>query len=105
MIFEIDDIIPFVRRNGHEMHTIRQIIRYDSGYLKDLFVNDIRVCFSEKCFLEILRLTKGHYDNWESCNQIPNIFNSLKTYQSPYLYDFNDESLIQLNKERLSNHK
>lgn len=40
MIFEIDDIIPFVNRTEHVNHTIRQIIRYDSGYLKDLFIND-----------------------------------------------------------------
>lgn len=58
MIFEIDDIIPFINRKEHVNHTIRQIIRYDSGYLKDLFLKDNRVCFSEKCLAELLRLTK-----------------------------------------------
>ena len=45
MILEIDDIIPFSKR--HKNETIRQIVRYDSGYLKDLFLKDESICFSE----------------------------------------------------------
>lgn len=101
MIFEIDDIIPFVQRKEHVNHTIRQIIRYDSGYLKDLFLKDNRVCFSEKCLTELLQLTKGHFDNWVNVGT-SNIFNGIKSYKSPYLFDFNDESIIKTNKERLN---
>lgn len=101
MIFEIDDIIPFVKRKEHINHTIRQIIRYDSGYLKDLFLKDNRVCFSEKCLAELLRLTKGHFDNWENA-ETRNIFNGIKPYKSPYFFDFNNEVIVKTNKERLN---
>lgn len=101
MIFEIDDIIPFINRKEHVNHTIRQIIRYDSGYLKDLFLKDNRVCFSEKCLAELLRLTKGHFDNWENA-ETKNIFIGIKTYKSPYLFDFNNEVIMKTNKDRLN---
>ena len=62
MIYELDDIILCSKRHSNE--TIRQIIRYDSGYLKDLMLKNDEVIFSEKCFEELKRLTKGHKDNW-----------------------------------------
>lgn len=102
-MFNIDDVIPFIRRKEHQNQTIRQIIRFDSGYLKDLFLNDERVVFSEECFAELCRLTKDHRDNWEEPEkETSNVFDSLKTYRTPYLHDFNDEKLKQLNQERLS---
>lgn len=100
MIFEIDDIIPFSRK--HDGETIREIIRYDSGYLKDLMIKDNRVVFSDTCFNEIKRLTKNHFDNWETpSNSKISIFKKLKTYAQPYLYNFNDNELETLNKQRL----
>lgn len=100
MIFEIDDEIPFSKR--HEGETIRQILRYDSGYIKDLFLKDNRVAFSRECFAEICRLTKGHFDNWEKPEkETSSIFSQLKHYASPYLYDFNEGNLEAINKERL----
>ncbi len=99
MIESIDEKIPFSRRHLNE--TIRQIIRYDSGYLKDLFLNDERVVFSDECLSDLCRLTKGHKDNWETpSTQAKNIFDSLKSYRSPYLYDFNDTKIIKINKAR-----
>lgn len=102
MIESIDEIIPF--SNRHKGETIRMIIRYDSGYLKDLFLRDDRLYFSQKCFSEICRLTRGHFDNWEKpTNNHGSVFAGLKPYARPYLYDFNDESLRLLNEERLLN--
>lgn len=56
MVLDIDSIIPFSKR--HKGETVREIIRYDSGYLKDLMIKDDRVVFSDTCFNEIKRLTK-----------------------------------------------
>ena len=104
MIFEIDDNIPFCNRNEHKQHTIRQIIRYDSGYLKDLFTKDKRLVFSLECYKNLMRLTKGHRDNWEKPINKPNsIFNELKTYKTPYLFDFNDSIIESENTKRLNN--
>lgn len=101
MIFELDDKIPFSKR--HEGETIRQILRYDSGYLRDLMIRDNRVVFSVSCFSEIMRLTKSHYDNWEKPKNMKiSILDKLKTYRSPYLYNFDDGTLEKLNKERLN---
>lgn len=101
IITSIDVTIPFSRRHANE--TIRNIIRYDSGYLKDLFLKDERVVFSETCLLDIQRLTKGHKDNWENpVNATDSIFDSLKKYSSPYLFDFNDEKINEINAQRLN---
>lgn len=51
MKYNLDDVIEFSQK--HSGRTIRQIIRYDSGYLKDLFVRDERVVFSEDCFKDL----------------------------------------------------
>lgn len=81
MILDIDSVIPFSKRHGGE--TIREIIRYDSGYLKDLMLKDDRVVFSDTCFYEIKRLTKNHFDNWETPSDSGmSIFKKLKTYVS-----------------------
>ena len=100
--YEIDDIIPFVKREEHIGNTIRQIIRYDSGYLKDLFFKDKRVVFSRACMDELKHLTKGHFDNWKMpyCSS-NNIFSNQKKYKSPYLYDFNDTLIEKENVKRL----
>ena len=100
MIFEIDDIIPFSKR--HKGETIRQIIRYDSGYLKDLFLKDKRICFSMNCYSDLIKLTQNHKDNWEKGNDTGNIFTQLKSYKTPYLFCFNDEKLRKINEERLN---
>ncbi|MGM9841133.1 MAG: hypothetical protein ACI31D_02910 [Candidatus Limisoma sp.] len=102
MIENIDEIIPFSKR--HKNETVRQIIRADSGYLKDLFLNDSRLVFSPECFKEICRLTAGHKDNWEKPNHpTPLVFQQYKPYKVSYLYDFNDEELLKTNNERLLN--
>lgn len=102
MIFNIDDIIPFCRRDEHLTHTIRQIIRYDSGYLKSLFENDERLVFSLECYDELKRLTKGHWDNWETpSNETNTVFDRLKSYKTPYLYDFNNPDIEKINLNRL----
>ena len=102
MIYELDNTIGFSKR--HIGETIRQIIRYDSGYLKDLFLKDNRLVFSASCFEELCRLTKGHKDNWEPTSKTSNIFQQLKPYASPYIYDFNDENLKDLNNKRLNDY-
>ena len=100
MIFDIDDVIPFSKR--HKGETIRQIIRYDSGYLRDLFLKDERVSFSRESFAEICRLTQGHYDHWEKPNkETKSIFSQYKSYKSPYLYDFNLGGLEEINNKRI----
>lgn len=100
MIKSVDEIIPFSKR--HKDETVRQIIRSDSGYLKDLFLKDDRLVFSQECFKEICRLTAGHKDNWETpSNPTNSVFHRCKTYGVNYLFDFNKIELLQLNNERL----
>lgn len=105
IISDIDSCIPFSKR--HPDDTIREILRYDSGYLKDLFYKDDKIVFTEDCLAEICRLTAKHEDNWEMPPAKPglSVFARLKTYKSPYLFNFNDEDLIRLNNLRLKNLK
>lgn len=99
VIDSIDITIPFSKRHPNE--TIRSILRYDSGYIKDLFIRNQNIVFTSEVFEELKKLTLGHRDNWVS-PAIPskNIFRDLKSYKTPYLFDFNDEFIFNLHKER-----
>lgn len=100
MIKSIDEVLQFSRRHPNE--TIRQIIRSDSGYLKDIFVKNENIFFSQECFDEICRLTKGHKDNWERPNnKTESVLHQLKVYGTPYLFDFNNNDLKELNNQRM----
>lgn len=101
IISDIDTKIPYSKRHPDE--TIREILRYDSGYLKDLFYKDEDIVFSIECLTEICRLTAKHEDNWEMppVKAGMSVFTRLKTYKSPYLFNFNDEDLIRSNNLRL----
>lgn len=106
MIYEIDDVIQFSKR--HAGKSIREIVRYDSGYIKDLMTKDCRFVVSESCFAELVKLTSGFRDNWEKPKcQTVNIFHSLKSYVSPYLYDFekDTENVRGINTQRLERMK
>ena len=98
MIDSLDSMIPFSKR--HKGETIREIIEYDSGYLKDLFLKNEELVFSQACFDEICKLTKGHKDNWKPIES-DSIFSKLKPYAVPYLYDFNRKNLRDINNVRL----
>lgn len=100
MIFELDDKISFSKR--HKDETIRQILRYDSGYIKDLIMKNDEFALSEESFSEACRLTKGMHDNWEKPNaKTDSIFDSLKPYGSPYPFDLNDEDVRIANQKKL----
>lgn len=45
MIHSIDEKLPFSRKHSDE--TIREILRYDSDYLKDLFLKNDNLCFNK----------------------------------------------------------
>ena len=96
MIYNIDDEI---RSGGrHRGETIREIARYDSGYIKDRIKKDKSFVISGQCFGELAQITAGHRDNWEKPKSpIKNIFHAIKTYGGPYLYDFNED------KDRVKN--
>ena len=102
MVYEIDDKIPFSKR--HKEETIREIVRYDSGYIKDLILKNSDFAVSKACFEELAQLTNNHKDNWvKPCNNTSNIFNCLKKYASPYLYDFkkDEKGVKAINEQRL----
>lgn len=102
MIFEIDDTIYFSKK--YPGKAIKEIAKTDSGYLRDLMKKDERFILSEKCYQELMELTRGMYDDWKKPETpTDSIFDSLKPYTRPYGFDFNDEELIKLNRNRLSN--
>ena len=103
IITSLDVCIPFSQRHPNE--TIRIIIRYDSGYLKDLFLKNKEICFTEDCLSELCRLTRGFHDNWEKpINPTSSIFYQVKSYRTPYQFDFNNNIIIEENSRRLKSH-
>lgn len=61
LVSSLDIRIPFSKRHPNE--TIREILRYDSGYIKDLLLKNEHFVFSLECLQEVKILTKGHRDN------------------------------------------
>lgn len=83
--------------------TIEEVLRKDSGYIKDLIMLNSNFCLSENGMREAQELTKGFYDKWAKPEQpTDNIFDSLRVYTKPYDFDFNNEKLINKNKENLN---
>lgn len=99
MVFEIDDIIPFSKR--HKNETIRNIVVSDSGYIKTMIEKNEDFVLSEKAYEEVAKITKGHKDAWQPQKDTGNIFDELKTYAVPYLFDFNNEELQKINQKKL----
>lgn len=102
MIHEIDDVIECSRR--HHGETIREIARYDSGYIKDLIKKNDKFVISETCLTELEKLTAGFRDNWtKPTKPTSNIFHNIKIYASPYQYDFGEdiENVKDINQQRL----
>ena len=99
LITDIDTKIPFSKR--HPGLTIRQILRSDSGYIKDLFIHN-RICFTPECLNEICKLTAKHEDNWSTPQIKPgqSIFTGCRPYKSSYLFNFNNDDLIAENEAR-----
>lgn len=101
LVTTLDIRIPFSKRHPNE--TIREILRYDSGYIKDLLVKNETFVFSKDCFQELKTLTSGHADNWTMPPKpTSSIFDSLKSYATPYLFDFNNPDIEKLNNSKLS---
>ena len=102
LVTSLDIRIPFSKRHPNE--TIRVIARYVSGYLKDLLVKDESFVFSLECYQELKALTLGHKDNWVKPDiATKSIFDSLKPYRVPYLFDFNNSEIEELNTLKLKN--
>lgn len=105
MIYNIDDEIR--SRGRHRGETIREIARYDSGYIKDRIKKDKSFMISGQCFVELARITAGCRDNWEKPkSSVKNIFHALKSYGTPYMYDFKeDKDMIRGEAHRKLLHK
>ena len=83
--------------------TIEEVLRKDSGYIKDLIMLNPNFCLSEKGMSEAQELTKGFYDKWTKPEQpTNNIFDSLRVYREPYDFDFNNNEVIAKNQEKLN---
>lgn len=84
--------------------TLEEVLKKDSGYIKDLIKLHPYFCLSEECMLKAQQITQGFYDKWVKPEQISlNVFESLRAYRNPYDFDFNDEEVVRLNSLKLSN--
>lgn len=101
--YSLNSIFPTYGNWKYKGETIEEVLQKDSGYIKDLIRLHPTFCLSEECMLEAQKITKGFYDKWTKPKQISqNIFESLRTYRSPYDFDFNDESIKELNSLKLA---
>lgn len=102
--YSLNNTFPNSGNWKYKGETIEEVLRKDSGYIKDLIKLHPYFCLSEECMLEAQQITKGFYDKWVKPKQMSkNIFESLRVYSKPYDFDFNDEEVIRLNNLKLSN--
>lgn len=97
MVYQIDDIFPSRRYRGE---TIRVVLLKDSGYIKGLILKNESFALSDECTEKAKRITKGHCDNWKKPESPQTVFEGLKKYGVPYGFDFNDEAIQKINKQK-----
>ncbi len=96
--WNINDIFPL--RWKYQGETIGDVLKKDSGYIKDLIRLHHSFCLSEECMAEAQKITKGFKDEWVK-PQNPKTLN-VKIYRIPYGFDFNEEELVKLNQQKLN---
>lgn len=101
--YNINDSFPNNGNWKYKGETIKDVLKKDSGYIKDLIKKHKYFCLSEKCMLDAQEMTKGFYDKWTKPEKpTNNIFDSLRVYTAAYDFDFNNEEIVQLNNTKLS---
>lgn len=104
-VYDINDTFPLRRGWKYKGETVFEVLQKDSGYIKDLIRLHPTFCLSEECMAEAQQITKGFYDERVKPKHIPpkNIFEGLRTYRTPYKFDFNNDEIVRLNRSKLSN--
>ena len=100
MLYDIDDRFPLRGNWRYKGETIREVLQKDSGYIKDLIRLDDIFALTDECMEEAKRITKGHRDNWKKPENPQTVFEGLKKYGVPYGFDFNDEAIQKINKQK-----
>lgn len=102
MIYNIDDTFP---SRKYKNKTIREVLKIDSGYIKDYLLRNKDFILSAECLLEAQKITKGNIDKaWVKPEKAESIFDYFKPYRLPYDYDFNDKKIIETNNFKLKEH-
>lgn len=101
MIYDINDTFPIRGNWKYKGETIENVLKKDSGYIRDLIRLNKDFILSEDCMNEAKLITKGHKDLWEKPNNPQSIFDTLKPYGVPYGFDFNNEEIQKINKQKI----
>lgn len=97
-IYEIEDRFPKLCSWKYQEETVREVLKKDSGYVKDLILLNETFALSEDAFTEAMAMTKGFVDNRDE----ETLNDPKKRKKAAYDYDFNDEKIIELNREKLN---
>lgn len=100
--YGLNSIFPSRGSWKYKGKTIEEVLKQDSGYIKDLIKLHSYFCLSEECMLEAQLMTKGFQDKWVKPEKPTTILDNLKTYGVPYDFDFNNDEIIHLNKQKLN---
>ena len=60
-------------------------------------------CLSEECMAEAQKITKGFKDEWVKPQNPKTLLDYAKPYGIPYGFDFNNEEIINLNRQKINN--
>lgn len=102
--YNLNNTFPNSGNWKYKGETIEEVLKKDSGYIKDLIKLHPYFCLSEECMFEAQQITKGFYDKWVKPKQVSlNVFESLRVYGKPYDFDLNDKGVARLNNLKLSN--
>ncbi len=96
--YELNDKFPDLCTWKYKNETIKEALLKDSGYVKELILLNEKFVLSESAFEEAKQITRGFVDTRdEETKSDPS-----KAKKTPFDFDFNDEKLRALNKEKLS---
>ena len=99
--WNINDIFPL--RWKYQGETIGDVLKKDSGYIKDLIRLHHSFCLSEECMAEAQKITKGFKDEWVKPQNPKTLLDYAKPYGIPYGFDFNNEEIINFNRQKINN--
>lgn len=100
--YNLNYIFPTYGNWKYKGETIEEVLKKDSGYIKDLIKLHPSFCLSEECMVEALKITKGHYDKWvKPTHTSQNIFEDLRLYKAAYDFDLNNEEILKINQSKI----
>lgn len=97
-IYELEDRFPKLCSWRYQEETVFDVLKKDSGYVKDLIMLNDKFALSESAYEAAKEITRGFTDNRDE----EVLSDTKKVKNTPYDFDFNDEKIQVANNEKIA---